>query len=120
MKTVNFYIDGLNLLEIPISTYRFIGKRMPCGGGGYFRLFPYDFSKYMIKAVNRKYNKPVIFYFHPWELDTDQPVVNNINIKTRIRHYLHLTKVEPRLNMLLKDFRWDRMDEIFLYNNKIN
>lgn len=103
-----------DLLEIPISTIQFMGKRFPCGGGGFFRLFPYKLSKSMIDYVNKREAQSCVFYFHPWELDVNQPVVSGLNIKTRFRHYLNLNRMEFRLEQLLKDFKWSRMDAVYL------
>ncbi len=103
-----------DLLEIPISTIQIMGKRFPCGGGGFFRLFPYKLSKAMINHVNKKEEQSCVFYFHPWELDAKQPVVSGLNIKTRFRHYLNLNRMENRLERLLKDFKWSRMDAVYL------
>jgi polysaccharide deacetylase family protein (PEP-CTERM system associated) len=102
------------LLEIPISTVQWGHKNIPAGGCGFFRLFPYALSKWNIKQVNKKEHEATIFYFHPWEIDPDQPRQKNISLKSRIRHYLNLQKMQPRLVKLLSDFNWDRMDHIFL------
>lgn len=104
--------DGL--LEIPVSTVELYGKRFPCGGGGYFRLFPYALSRWAINRVNHHDKNPSIFYFHPWEIDPMQPRVAGLSAKTRFRHYLNLGRMERRLDQLLQDFSWDRMDRIFL------
>ena len=103
-----------DLLEIPITTLEFKGKRFPCGGGGYFRLFPYSLSRYALNKVNRQDQQACIFYFHPWEIDPAQPRQQGLNAKTRFRHYLNLTRMEHRLDRLLHDFNWGRMDNIFL------
>jgi len=102
-----------NLLEIPITTYVLMNKNIPCGGGGYFRLFPYIVSRHMIRSINSKDGMPAIFYFHPWEIDVNQPRQEALPIKTRFRHYLNLNKMEERLHRLCKDFKWDRMDKVF-------
>ena len=57
---------------------------------------------------------PAMFYFHPWEVDPDQPRVPNIPAKTRFRHYVNLRRMMPRLSRLVQDFRWDRVDRVFL------
>ncbi len=105
--------DG-ELLEIPLTTMELPGFRIPCAGGGYFRLFPYSLSRWLIQRINSKEEKPCIFYFHPWELDIDQPRQKNLNIKTRFRHYNNIHRMENRLRKLVGDFKWDRMDRIFL------
>lgn len=105
------------ILEVPVTTVMVMQKRFPCGGGGYFRLFPYRWSRWALRRVNHYDGKPGIFYFHPWEIDPDQPRQEGISLKTRVRHYLNLSRMEARLNSLLRDFSWDRMDSIFLRPN---
>jgi len=103
-----------DLLEIPITTIRCFGRNMPCGGGGFFRLYPYVLSKWAYRYINSVEKQPGIFYFHPWEIDPDQPVQANLPAKTRFRHYLNLNKMENRLRRLLNDFSWDTMQHVFL------
>lgn len=102
------------LLEIPISTVELGGRRLPCGGGGYFRLYPYAVSRWAIQRINELERRSTVFYFHPWELDPGQPRVQGVNARTRFRHYLNLERMESRLDRLLADFDWDRMDRVFL------
>jgi len=110
-----FYPRGHNgIFEVPVTTLDLLGKRLPCGGGGFFRLYPYWFSKWALDRINLQEQLPGIFYFHPWEIDPGQPRQSNITIKTRFRHYLNLGKMEKRLQRLLTDFQWGRMDDIFL------
>lgn len=101
------------LLEIPITTARALRRNLPAGGGGYFRLVPYALSRWAIRAVNLQEGKPAIFYLHPWEIDVAQPRVRRADFKTRFRHYLNLARVEARLERLLTDFAWDRVDRAF-------
>ncbi|MBS0354177.1 MAG: DUF3473 domain-containing protein [Proteobacteria bacterium] len=108
------YVVGRGLIEIPISTVRGFGRNWPVGGGGYFRLLPYSVSSWGIRKVNETDGKPAIFYFHPWEIDPGQPVVSQASAKTRFRHYVNLSRTEARLQRLLRDFAWGRMDEVFL------
>ena len=102
------------LIEIPVTTLRVGSRNLPSSGGGYFRLLPYALSRWMIRRVNAVDAMPAIFYFHPWEIDIAQPRVAGINLKTRFRHYVNIGRMEQRLAALLKDFRWGRMDDIFL------
>jgi len=102
------------LLEIPITTIEMLGRKIPCGGGGWFRFFPYSFSRWAISRVNMREGQSAIFYFHPWEIDFDQPKQQGLGFKTRFRHYLNLQQMEQRLTQLLQDFSWGRMDDIFL------
>lgn len=104
--------DGLR--EIPITTVRAMRQNLPVGGGGYFRIYPYGFFRRALRRVNRDEGQPVVFYFHPWEIDPDQPRPANIGLKSRFRHYVNLHKTEHRLRRLLVDFRWGRIDETCL------
>jgi polysaccharide deacetylase family protein (PEP-CTERM system associated) len=99
--------------EVPVSTIRLLGTNWPAGGGGYFRLFPYAVSKWTISRINRADRRPAMFYFHPWELDPDQPRTQGVSAKARFRHYLNLRRMQPRLSRLLTDFQWDRVDRAF-------
>jgi len=102
------------LIEVPVTTMRLFDRNWPAGGGGYFRLMPYLMSRWLLRRVNRIDGEPAIFYFHPWEIDADQPRVPGINAKTRFRHYLNLARTECRLRRLLADFKWGRVDDVFL------
>jgi polysaccharide deacetylase family protein (PEP-CTERM system associated) len=102
------------MLEIPVTTLR-VGKRnLPSSGGGYFRLLPYGLSRWMLRRINEVDRESAIFYFHPWEIDPGQPRVAGIDLKTRFRHYVNIPRMQGRLESLLSDFRWGRMDQIFI------
>lgn len=110
-----FYPKGSDgLLEVPITTVRMGQRNLPAGGGGYFRLFPYSLSRYLMRKVNREDQEAAIFYFHPWEIDPGQPRPDGVDLKSRFRHYVNLGRTEQRLKALTRDFAWDRMDNIFL------
>ena len=99
-----------DLIEIPVTTAILGGKRVAAGGGGFFRVLPYAFSRWAIRQVNRTEQRPAIFYFHPWEIDPEQPRVPGAPIKSRLRHYTNLTKMAPKLRDLMGEFAWGRMD----------
>ena len=102
------------LIEIPVTTMQFLGRNWPASGGGYFRLLPYEVSRWLLRRVNDMDRRAAVFYFHPWEIDPDQPRIPGINAKTRFRHYVNIHRMEGRLKQLLADFRWGRMDSVFL------
>jgi polysaccharide deacetylase family protein (PEP-CTERM system associated) len=102
------------LIEVPVATVRLMNANWPAGGGGYFRLLPYKLSRWSLRQVNDVDGQPAMFYFHPWELDPEQPRVAGVGAKARFRHYLNLKQMTPRLRRLLADFRWGRADRIFL------
>ncbi|HET6724907.1 MAG TPA: XrtA system polysaccharide deacetylase [Gammaproteobacteria bacterium] len=101
------------LLEIPVTTVRLGGRTLPCGGGGYFRLMPYESFRWALRRVNRDDRAAGVFYFHPWEIDPAQPRVR-ARLKSRFRHYVNLRRMEGKVARLLNDFSWDRMDRVFL------
>ena len=102
------------LIEIPITTLRLFNRNLPSSGGGYFRLLPYALSRWMLRQVNASDREAAVFYFHPWEIDPDQPRIAGIDRKTRFRHYVNIHRMERRLQSLLGDFKWGRMDRLFL------
>lgn len=105
--------DASGLWEIPMTTLRAAGRNLPCSGGGYFRLMPYSCFRFALRRVNQAEARPGIFYFHPWEVDPDQPRIAGAGWKSRFRHYTNLHRMSGRLDRLLADFAWDRMDRVF-------
>lgn len=109
-----FRIMPADILEIPMSSVTAFGRNWPCSGGGWFRLLPLAYSRWAARRINERDGMPAMFYFHPWELDPDQPRVGGLPLKSRFRHYVNLTRFESRLERLLDEFRWARVDEVFL------
>ena len=105
-------VAGSDFLEIPVTTAELGRKRLAAGGGGFFRLLPYAFSRWAIRQVNNDEQRPAVIYFHPWEIDPDQPRVANAPIKSKLRHYTKLDVMADKLRRLPKDFRWERLDAI--------
>jgi polysaccharide deacetylase family protein (PEP-CTERM system associated) len=108
-----FQPTAADLIEIPVSTIEVLGRRVSCAGGGHFRLLPYRWSRWCLDRFVNSGDSPAAFYFHPWELDPDQPRVSGLPLRARIRHYTHLGRMEDKLRRLLGDFRWGRFDEVF-------
>ena len=100
------------ILEVPITTVDLGVRRIPYGGGGFFRLFPYALSRWALRRVNAVDRQPGIFYFHPWEIDPEQPMQRGLPLKSRFRHYTNLGRMEGKLRRLLGAFAWDRMDRV--------
>jgi len=101
---------GDSLIEVPLSCAEFLGRRVPCSGGGYFRLLPYAATRFLLRRCNGQ-GRPVIFYLHPWELDPGQPRVRLAWLK-RFRHYHNLDKGLGRLERLLTDFEFGPIKEL--------
>ena len=103
--------DGQLLTEFPPATIELLGKRISIAGGGYFRIFPYWFSRWGMRSLNRTHRVPFSFYIHPWEVDPEQPRVNT-SAKSAFRHYTNLEKCRDRLLRLLKDFEFTTMSDV--------
>jgi len=104
------------MVEIPLTTVRVLGIDIPASGGGYFRLFPYPLTRWLLRRASQVNQTPAVFYLHPWEIDPEQPRQHRAPFLSRFRHYLNLDRTEPRLRRLLSNFTWTRMDRLFLAN----
>ena len=98
------------LMEFPLSCLEMFGKRLPFSGGGYFRIFPYAYTKFCLKKCNAQ-GRPAVFYLHPWEIDSKQPKVG-LSFSKSFRHYHNLDKTEKRLDALLSDFQFTTIREV--------
>jgi polysaccharide deacetylase family protein (PEP-CTERM system associated) len=105
-------VAGGTLWELPMTTVPLAGCRIPCSGGGFFRLLPYRLFRMGLARFNAAEGKPGMFYTHPWEIDPEQPRVA-APLRSRFRHYLNLSRTAPRLERLLRDFAWDRVDRVY-------
>lgn len=101
------------LIEIPIGTLSLFGRRMSLGGG-FFRLLPYGVCRRSLAATNAGEGRPAVFYFHPWEIDPGQPHLPALSWRARARHRVNLATMEAKIRRLVRDFRWDRIDRVFL------
>ena len=104
-------VAGSPLVEIPVTTAQVAGRRFAAGGGGFFRVLPYALTRFAIRQVNRE-GHPAAFYFHPWEIDPDQPRAADAPLRSRLRHYTNLSGMEAKLRRLTGEFAWGRMDAL--------
>jgi polysaccharide deacetylase family protein (PEP-CTERM system associated) len=92
------------LYELPLTTLRIAGRKVPASGGGYFRILPYALTRAAFTGCERR-GVPGVFYVHPWELDPEQPRFD-VPFLSRWRHYSGLRRTGPRLSRLLADHRF--------------
>ena len=104
-------VKGSGLIELPVTTAKFAGRTLAAGGGGFFRLLPYRFSRWAFEQVNAA-GEPGIFYFHPWEIDPDQPRMANAPMRSKIRHYTNLDIMAAKLIRMMAAFDWGRVDAV--------
>lgn len=105
-------LAGSDLVEVPVTTALLGRRRLAAGGGGFFRVLPYAFTRWAIRQVNAREGRPAVFYFHPWEVDPEQPRVINAPLRSQLRHYTNLSGMEAKLARLLREFEWGTMGEI--------
>lgn len=110
-KKINLNGKG-EILEIPLSTIQLFGKNIPIAGGGYLRLLPVRFIEWGIRSLNKKENQPAIIYFHPWEIDPEQPKVNGSRVSV-FRHHVNIGKTFSKLKRLLNNFQFGPIREVF-------
>lgn len=99
-----------NIVEFPLAVRSFIRKKLPVGGGGFFRLYPYWMTKSLIKSINSA-GRPVIVYLHPWEIDIAQPRLKSLFSFDGFNHYVGLKSTSMKLQKLLSDFKFMRIKD---------
>jgi len=105
-------VEDCDLIELPVTTVKLGSKVLAAGGGGFFRLLPYGFYDWAIRKMQAEDGRGAIFYFHPWEIDPDQPRVAEAPLKSKLRHYSRLSQMEAKLKRAARDRVWGRVDEL--------
>lgn len=107
------YMRPEGIWECPMPILNLAGKQLPVAGGGYFRLLPYWLSKRLINRYLLNSASPYMFYFHPWEINPEQPRIKDASAKSKFRHYVNLGKMEAKLTTLLQDYQWNTVKQVF-------
>ena len=105
-------VRGSDLVELPVTTVKVGNRVLAAGGGGFFRLLPYALYDLAIRKMHKEDGRGAIFYFHPWEIDPEQPRVGNAPLKSKLRHYTRLSAMRSKLLRAGKDYVWGRVDEL--------
>ena len=100
-----------DIFEFPPTTIRRAKNNFGAAGGGYLRLLPYGFTRWAIRQVNETESQPAMVYFHPWELDPEQPRIS-APLRSRIRHYTNLSTMQHKVERLLRDFRFSTISDV--------
>ena len=103
-------VGDSDLIELPVTVAQF-GRRRLATGGGFFRLLPAALTDIAVRQVNHDHHA-AIFYFHPWEIDPDQPRVAAAPLRSKLRHYSRLGAMSGKLARLIRRHRWGRIDAI--------
>lgn len=98
--------NGLTLQEFPPATVRLFGATLPGAGGGYLRIFPPAYTRWVFRQFERSYQQRVVVYFHPWEVDPEQPRIKD-KLKSRFRHYTNLSRMHDRLDQMLRTYSFE-------------
>jgi polysaccharide deacetylase family protein (PEP-CTERM system associated) len=109
----SFNEGGSGIFEFPLSTIACRGLNIGVGGGGYLRWIPYGITHWAVRHINQVHREPAIVYFHPWEIDPDQPALR-AGMKSTLRHYTNLSTMEEKVERLLQDFQFGTLSEVCL------
>lgn len=104
--------NGRVLFEIPPATISVLGQNLPAAGGGYLRLFPFSYTRWVFKTFEQRYGESVVVYFHPWEIDPEQPRIAG-RLRSRIRHYTNLQGMRSRLEQMSKSYSFQPLNAMF-------
>jgi len=107
-----------DLWEFPLAVADVKGKKIPIAGGGFFRLFPYRFTKKKIEELNAQ-GIPVVVYLHPWEFDPKQPRLKSFFTRNGFNHYVNISKTLSKFRNLIKDFEFTSFRNYLDSNNII-
>lgn len=102
-----YHCDGI--LEAPVATATAFDRRFSCAGGGWFRLLPLAVFEALFERAARQIDGPLVFYFHPWEVDPDQPRIQNASLKSKLRHYTNLKRMERKLSRFIRGKQFHRV-----------
>lgn len=105
-------VTGSDLIELPVTTVQVANRVLASGGGGFFRLLPFAVYDWAIAKMQKDDGRGAIFYFHPWELDPDQPRVADAPLRSKLRHYSRLSSMEKKMRRAIKNRNWGRVDEL--------
>jgi polysaccharide deacetylase family protein (PEP-CTERM system associated) len=121
IKEANPFVHRLSngLIEFPMATAELLGKRIPFGGGGYFRLYPLLLTKIFLSKLNKQ-GHPAMFYIHPYEVGPVIPKISPMSYYRKFRHYYHCKKGHVRLKKLLKAFKFAPVIEVLKQNGLLN
>ena len=103
--------DGRELLEFPLATTRLFGRNVPLAGGGWLRVFPYRYTRWAMRRVNRE-GHPAVAFVHPWEVDPEQPRMRTAGRRGFSTHYVGLRGTYGKLRRLFRDFRFAPLRDV--------
>lgn len=102
-----------SIIEVPVASVKLSPTSVaPVGGGGYLRMLPYRYTAAGLRSINRADAAPACVYFHPWELDPQQPRLAT-GIIARARTYTGLRGMGGKLRRLLSEFSFSTMSEVY-------
>jgi polysaccharide deacetylase family protein (PEP-CTERM system associated) len=103
------------LVEFPLSSVAVGRRRLPFGGGGYFRLYPLALTHLLARLTNRV-GRPFMFYIHPYEVGPEIPLIDGLPRLRRFRHYHNTRNGRARLGDLLQSYRFAPVRDVLEEN----
>jgi polysaccharide deacetylase family protein (PEP-CTERM system associated) len=121
IKEANPFVHRLpnGLIEFPMATAELLGKRIPFGGGGYFRLYPLLLTRIFLSKLNKQ-GHPAMFYIHPYEVGPVIPQISGLSAYRKFRHYYHCSSGDRRAKKILKAFKFAPIIEVLKQNGLLN
>ena len=94
-----------NLIEFPLLTTTFLGKKIPAAGGFYLRTLPMKVIKNAIRSQEEK-QIPSSFYIHSWELTPEFMPRIDLPMKEKFITYHNLEKSMSKMTEIIKKFEF--------------
>lgn len=93
------------IVEFPLMVTKFLGKKMPAGGGFYLRFLPSRSIENAIKQYECE-SKPATFYIHSWELTPEYMTKVSLPYSDNFITYHNLAKAMPKMDSLIRKFKF--------------
>lgn len=104
---------GNGLIEVPMSSVHWAGRRWPIAGGGYLRLLPYALTRRAIRRLECE-QMPAVLYLHPYEIDPRElrEIGHRVPLGMRITQGLNRRHIRVRLARLFREFRFGPIRDV--------
>jgi polysaccharide deacetylase family protein (PEP-CTERM system associated) len=103
--------EGGAIWELPMTTWRVLGRNVPASGGGWLRLLPPAVIRRGLGQAEAD-GRPGMLYLHPWEIDPEQPRLAAASRMARFRHTVNLHRTADRLDALLGRYAFGAVEDV--------
>ena len=106
------------IIEFPLLVTKFLGKKIPAGGGFYLRTLPLRVIQNAIKRYEKE-EIPGVFYIHSWELTPEFMPKIKLPIKEKFVTFHNISKTFERLESILTSFKFSSFNNHLKNNSYI-